>query len=105
VGIVLADDGAEVSGRVIVPGGDSTSLVILIPAESYSQEDGLRFTSPNQEGMFRFEGVPPGPYQVVALPKITTLDYMDPVFAAEHGALRIVAKPGSSARIEVTLSK
>jgi hypothetical protein len=105
VRLVLADDGVEVSGRVTVPSGNSASVVLLIPAEANGLDDDVRFASPNEEGIFRFEGVPPGAYQVVALPKMTALDYMDPVFAAEHGAFRIVVKPGSSLEIEVTLSK
>jgi len=105
VSLVLATDGAEVSGRVLPPSANSPSVVLLIPTDDNGSNDGLRFTSPDEEGFFKFEGVPPGPYQVVALPKVTALDYLDPVFAAEHGAQRIVAKPGNSVAIEVTLSK
>ena len=105
VSLVLATDGAEVSGRVLPPIGNAPPVVLLIPADDYGSDVGVRFTSPDEEGFFKFEGVPPGPYQVVAVRKVNDLDYMDPVFAAEHGAQHIVAKPGNSAGIEVTLSK
>lgn len=105
VSLVLATDGVEVSGRVLPSSGNSPSVVLLIPTDDYGSNDGLRFTSSDEEGFFKFESVPPGPYRVVALPKVIALDYMDPVFAAEHGAQHIVAKPGNSAGIEVMLSK
>jgi hypothetical protein len=106
VELVLAAASATLSGTITLPDGKSPvakAQVVLIAAEDGIPEDRVWFASSTSEGLFQFEHVPPGEYQVLALRKIESLDYLDPVFAAEHGALRITVKPGRVTTIEVTL--
>jgi hypothetical protein len=106
VELILAADSATVSGRVTLPDGKSPATaaqVALVTAEDSNAEDSVRFASATSDGLFQFERVPPGDYRVLALRKIDALDYLDPVFATEHGAARITVKPGSPATIEVIL--
>jgi len=106
VELTLATDSATVSGKVTLPDGKSPAAlaqVVLLAAEDNNTEDSVRFASSTSDGLFQFERVPPGDYQILALKKIDALDYLDPVFASEHAAARITAKPGSPATIEVTL--
>jgi len=106
VELTLAADSETVSGKVTLPDGKSPAAlaqVVLLAAEDNNAEDSVRFASSTSDGLFQFERVPPGDYQILALKKIDAPDYLDPVFASEHGATRITAKPGSPASIEVTL--
>lgn len=106
VDLILAADPATVSGNVMLPDGKSpapAAQVLLIAAETGDPEDDVRFAPAMSDGRFRFELVRPGDYQVLALPGINSLDYLDPVFAAEHGAARITARPGTESTVEVTL--
>jgi hypothetical protein len=108
VELIMAADSATVSGRVTLPDGKSpstTAQVVLVTTEDSNPEDSVRFTSSNSEGLFQFDHVPPGDYQVLALRRLDALDYLDPVFRTEHGAARITAKPESLTTIELTLSK
>jgi hypothetical protein len=105
VEFTLSAGSATVSGKVTLPDGKSpaaTAPVVLVSAQD-SNEGSVWFASSTSDGLFQFERVPPGDYYVLALRKMDALDYLDPVFAAEHGAARITAKLGSPATIEVTL--
>ena len=106
VSLMLGTDGATISGRVTTPPGKAPAgVVLLIPEEAMELDDHARLASPNEEGQFQFDNVWPGAYRALALAKVDSLDVMDATFAAEHGAVRVVARPGDSITIEVTLYK
>lgn len=80
--IVLATKGAQISGTVSEEGQSRSATVVLVPAATEMQGSirMYRATTTQDQGMFTFEGVPPGSYKLFALEEVEPFAWLDPDF-------------------------
>lgn len=78
--IVLAANGAEVSGMVGDEGQPRQATVVLVPVEAELRLSpyAYRFSSTDSRGAFTFKGVRPGGYRLFAFESIAPFAWMDP---------------------------
>jgi protocatechuate 3,4-dioxygenase beta subunit len=61
--------------------------------------EGVRRVQTDEEGNFRAEQMPPGPYEAMAVRGMSSNDYMDPVYWEGHGAVRLTVADGKAAGV------
>ncbi len=78
--VVLAANGAQVSGIVGEDGQPRQATVVLVPVEAELRlsPHAYRFSSTDSQGGFVFKGVPPGGYRLFAFESIAPFAWMDP---------------------------
>ena len=105
--ITLSDKASVVQGVVLSEHNPAAGSVLLVPDPVRPNEPFLyKKSSTDFLGRFRFSGVAPGNYALLAWPDATDLtDYLDPEFVrpAERSAKRIAVMNGSQQNVEVTL--
>ena len=79
VEITIGSDGATLDGRVLDNDEHARegAVIALIPAEPRGT---TRSTKSGPQGSFRFGGVPPGDYRLIALDDVAEDDLQDPGF-------------------------
>ncbi len=99
--VVLAFDGATVSGTVAELGGRA-GTVRLFPEEPKGYRRVL-YGSTNEQGAFRINAVPPGKYQLFAVPKSGNYELQDAVIRRryERWAKKLDLKANDQASIEL----
>lgn len=80
--IVLAGNGAQVSGRVAEDGKPRHATVVLVPSapELQNSVQMYRTCSTDDQGSFSFTGVRPGSYRLFAFEDVEPFAWMDPEF-------------------------
>lgn len=80
--VVLAGNGAQVSGLVTEEGQPRRAFVVLAPASTEQRRSAQMFrsTSAQDQGTFVFKGVRPGSYKLFAFDEIEPLAWLDPDF-------------------------
>jgi len=78
--IVLAGNGAQISGTVTANGQPCRATVVLAPAatELAGAHQMYRVTNTTERGLFTLKGVPPGSYKLFAFQEIEPFDWFDP---------------------------
>lgn len=80
--IVLAANGAQVTGSVLEEGQPRKATVVLVPSAPELQSSASMYrTAPTQaDGTFSFKGVRPGAYKLFAFEDVDAFAWMDPDF-------------------------
>lgn len=80
--IVLASNGAQISGVVSQDGQPDRAVVVLVPSASELQgfAQMYRSTSTQGNGAFIFKGVRPGAYKLFAFEEVEAFAWLDPDF-------------------------
>lgn len=78
--IVLAGNGARISGTVTCERQPSRATVVLVPAaaELRAAQQLYRVTNTNERGVFALQGVRPGSYKLFAFQEIEPFEWLDP---------------------------
>jgi Carboxypeptidase regulatory-like domain len=78
--IVLAGNGAQISGTVAADSQPSQATVVLVPAapELLSAHQMYKITNTTERGLFTFKGVRPGTYKLFAFQEIAPFDWFNP---------------------------
>jgi hypothetical protein len=104
--IVLAENGAQVSGVVEKSGDLSPATVVLVPeeAELRLSPQAYRFSQSDSRGAFLFKGVRPGGYRLFAFESIAPFAWMDPAIlnGVEELGQAIVVKEGERSTNQLT---
>lgn len=88
--MVLSGRRGAVTGNVTTSSGHIASgWVALVPDEP---RRAARLTQLDADGHYQFDKVPPGPYFVVPVRAMESLDYLDPVAAQALGALPVIVE-------------
>ena len=87
--IVLAGNGAQISGSVTQNGQPGRANVVLVPASSDSQGfvQMYRTTTTQENGTFLLKGVRPGAYKLFAFQDVEAFSWLDPEFLRPVEAL------------------
>jgi len=103
--VVVSAGGGNVTGTVTVLNEQSptSGLVILVPVDGETAE--VRTTPFDTKGQFNLEQIPPGRYRLLATQRISSNDYLDPLFWQENEAPEIEMKQGSSITKDLKLTK
>jgi hypothetical protein len=90
--IVLAGNGAQISGVVAEDSKPRRATVVLVPTapELQPAAEMYRATSTQDKGTFTFTGVRPGSYKLFAFEEVEALAWLDPDF------LKLVDSMGES---------
>jgi hypothetical protein len=98
--IVLAADGAQISGTVGKDGQPSKATVVLVPAAPEMRSSHLlyRVTHTSEYGLFTLRNIRPGSYKVFAFQEIEPFDWLDPELLrnVEGSAAPVTIGPGES---------
>jgi hypothetical protein len=99
--IVLAENGAQVSGVVEKNGDLSPATVVLVPEETELRlsPQAYRFSQSDSRGTFLFKGVRPGGYRLFAFESIAPFAWMDHAIlngVEELGQVIVVKEGGRS---------
>jgi hypothetical protein len=104
--IVLAENGAQVSGVVEKAGDLSPATVVLVPeeAELRLSPQAYRFSQSDSRGAFLFKGVRPGAYRLFAFESIAPFAWMDPATlnGVEELGQAVVVKEGERSTHQLT---
>ena len=104
--IVLAENGAQVSGVVEKNGDLSPATVVLVPeeAELRLSPQAYRFSQSDSRGAFLFKGVRPGGYRLFAFESIAPFAWMDPAIlnGVEELGQEVVVKEGERSTHQLT---
>ena len=104
--IVLAEDGAQVSGIVEKTGDLSPVTVVLVPeeAELRLSPQAYRFSQSDSRGAFLFKGVRPGGYRLFAFESIAPFAWMDPAIlnGVEELGQEVIVKEGERSTHQLT---
>lgn len=104
--IVLAENGAQVSGMVEKDGNPSPATVVLVPeeAELRLSPQAYRFSQSDSRGAFIFKGVRPGGYRLFAFESIAPFAWMDPAILNEVEELgqAVAVKEGDRSTYQLT---
>jgi hypothetical protein len=78
--IVLANNGAQISGTVAADAQPCRATVVLVPAvpELRSAHQMYRITNSTERGAFTLKGVRPGSYKLFAFQEIEPYEWLDP---------------------------
>jgi len=92
-----------VSGTVIGPDGKppgaGCAVILVGVGDGDASLEGVRRVQTDEEGNFRAEQMPPGPYEAMAVRGMSSNDYMDPVYWEGHGAVRLTVADGKAAGV------
>ncbi len=93
--IVLAGNGAQISGVVAEDNKTHRATVVLAPAAPDLQQAAQMYkvASTQENGIFTFTGVRPGPYKLFAFEEVEPLAWLDPEF------LKLVDSRGESVSV------
>jgi hypothetical protein len=98
--IVLAGNGARISGTVTAEGQPGRATVVLVPAapELRGAHEFYRVTNASERGLFSLKGVRPGAYKLFAFQEIEPFEWFDPeqLRAVESLGEAVVAGEGES---------
>ena len=104
--IVLAENGAQVSGNVEKDGEPSQATVVLVPEEADLRLSPQAYRSfrTDSQGVFVFKGVPPGGYRLFAFESIAPFAWMDPTILSgvEELGQSILVKEGERSTRQLT---
>lgn len=104
--IVLAENGAQVSGIVEREGEPSQTTVVLVPdeAELRLSPQAYRFSQTDSRGAFILKGVRPGDYRLFAFESIAPFAWMNPAILSgvEELGQAIVVKEGERSNRHLT---
>jgi hypothetical protein len=104
--IVLATDGAQISGTVGKDGQPSKATVVLVPAAPEMRNSRLlyRVTHTTEHGLFSLRNVRPGSYKLFAFQEIEPFDWLDPdlLRAVEGSAAPVTIGPGENLQRDLT---
>lgn len=99
--IVLAGNGAQLSGTVTAEGQPCRATVVLVPAalELRGAHQMYKVTNTTERGLFTLKGIPPGPYKLFAFQEIEPFDWLDheQLKKVEDMGLSLVVSQGESA--------
>ena len=103
--LVVSSGSGKLTGTVTAPNEQSptSGLVILVPVDGETSE--VRTTPFDAKGQFNLEQIPPGRYRLLATQRISSNDYLDPLFWQENEAPEIEMKQGSSITKDLKLTK
>jgi hypothetical protein len=78
--VLLATDGAQISGTVGKDGQPSQATVVLVPAAPELRDSRLlyRVSHTSEHGLFTLRNVRPGNYKLFAFQEIEPFDWLDP---------------------------
>lgn len=78
--IVLAGNGAQISGTVTANGQPVRATVVLVPAapEQRGLQPLYRVTNSSERGVFALKGVRPGAYKLFAFKEVAPFEWFDP---------------------------
>jgi hypothetical protein len=78
--IVLAGNGAQISGTVTINGQPVRATIVLAPAvpEQRGLQPLYRVTNSSERGIFTLKGVKPGAYKLFAFQEIAPFEWFDP---------------------------
>ncbi|HZD96414.1 MAG TPA: carboxypeptidase-like regulatory domain-containing protein [Candidatus Sulfotelmatobacter sp.] len=78
--VVLANNGARISGTVTANGQPCLATVVLAPAapELRGSHQLYRVTNTTERGLFILKGIPPGAYRLFAFQEIAPFEWLDP---------------------------
>jgi hypothetical protein len=98
--IVLAGNGARISGTVTAEGQPSRATIVLVPAapERRGAHELYRITNTSERGLFSLNGVRPGAYKLFAFQEIEPFEWFDPeqLRAVESLGEAVVAGEGEN---------
>jgi len=104
--VVLASNGAQISGTVGKEGQPSRATVVLAPAapELRSARHLYRVTNTSEQGLFVLRNVPPGTYKLFAFQEIAPFEWLDPELqrTVEGAAELITVGPGETLQRDLT---
>jgi carboxypeptidase family protein len=104
--ILLAADGAQISGTVGKDGQPSTATVVLVPAapELRGSRFLYRVTHTTEHGLFALQNVRPGSYKLFAFQEIEPFDWLDPdlLRTVEGSAAPVAIGPGENLQRDLT---
>jgi hypothetical protein len=98
----------EIAGAVADPDGSPTpaATVQIVPVDGGGEAgmDDVLIASSDAAGQFSIKCVPPGRYQILALTEVVSVDYLDPSFRKDRGAVEIEVKPRARAQVVLRVS-
>ena len=98
--VLLATDGAQISGTAGKDGQPSRATVVLAPAEPELRTSRLlyRVTHTTDHGLFSLRNVRPGSYKLFAFQEIEPFDWLDPdlLRKVEGSAAQVTIAPGET---------
>jgi hypothetical protein len=104
--VVLASNGAQISGTVGKEGQPCRATVALAPAapELRSSRNLYRVTNTSGQGLFVLRNVPPGTYKLFAFQEIEPFEWLDPELqkTVEGAAELITVGPGETLQRDLT---
>jgi len=99
--IVLAANGAQISGTVTADNQPSRATVVLVPAaqELRGAHQFYRVTNTNERGLFTLKGVRPGSYKLFAFQEVAPFEWLDPeqLKSVEEMGSAVTVSEGESA--------
>lgn len=100
--VVLRDDGAQLSGTIVLDGRPAPGTVLLIPSQG--SLNGIRVAQSGAAGEFQIDDLAPGDYKIIAFDTVQGFEFRDPDLLAPYlsRAARVTLAPAeeSSIRIE-----
>lgn len=108
VTLVVTARGATVDGRVISPEGKPVAGAMVLAVRHGSDEEAAesRAAVADAEGRYKLEGIPPGRYRVLALRRVVSQEYLDPLFWQEEGGgFDVTIEAGSVTTADLRLKR
>lgn len=92
--IVLRDDGATLSGKIVDNGAGAPGFVVLIPDQG--SPDQIRTSNTGSSGEFQLSALAPGDYKLLALDRSDAIEFRRPEVLAPYlsKAVRVVLRAG-----------
>jgi hypothetical protein len=104
--IVLAGNGAQISGTVTANGQPCSATVVLVPAaqELRGSPQLFRVTHASERGVFNLKSVRPGTYKLFAFQEIAPFAWLDPeqLMPVENLGQAFTVGEGESAQLDLT---
>jgi len=99
--VVLRDDGAILSGKIVDDGAGAPGFVILIPDQG--SPDQIRTSNTGSSGEFQLSALVPGDYKLIAFDRGDGIEFRRPEVLAPYlsKAVRVVLRPGEQTEISV----
>jgi hypothetical protein len=98
---IVTIDGNVSLALVVSAGGGKVTGTVTAPNETAE----VRTTPFDAKGQFNLEQIPPGRYRLLATQRISSNDYLDPLFWQENHTPEIEIKQGSSITTDLKLTK